>query len=229
MSRIIAFDVNETLLDLAALDPLFEDIFGAATVRREWFSQVLQSAMVTTIFGEYRDFGTIAGHALSQMAERHDVRLTQKNRDAVSSGLRSLPPHDDVKPALRRLADSGLRLIALTNSPPQVARAQLDNAELTDLFEDIFSVDAAQTLKPAPEVYNTAARSLLASAQDMRLVAAHGWDVAGAMNAGWHAAFVARPGQVLDPLFPAPDIVGRDLHDVAEQILATDVNAGEKP
>ncbi len=224
MTRIIAFDVNETLLDLASLDPLFEDIFGAAQVRREWFSQVLQSAMVTTIFGQYQDFATIAGHALTQVAERHGIRLTQKNRDAVSSGLRTLPPHDDVQPALRRLADSGLRLFALTNSPPQVAKAQLEHAGLTQLFEDVFSVDAAQTLKPAPEAYNTAARSVLASAQDMRLVAAHGWDVAGAMNAGWHAAFVARPGQVLDPLFPTPDIVGNDLHDVTEQILASDTN-----
>ena len=228
MSRIIAFDVNETLLDLAALDPLFEDIFGAASVRREWFSQVLQSAMVTTIFGQYQDFGTIAGHALSQMGERHGVRLTQKNRDAVSGGLRSLPPHSDVQPALRRLADSGMRLIALTNSPPQVARAQLENAELAGFFEDIFSVDAAQTLKPAPEVYNTAARSLLASAQEMRLVAAHAWDVAGAMNAGWHGAFVARPGQVLDPLFPAPDIVGSDLGEVADQILVKDTGGGDE-
>ena len=49
----------------------------------------------------------------------------------------------------------------------------------------------------------------------MRLVAAHAWDVSGALAAGCTAAFVARPGMVLSPLGPQPDIVGRDLGEVA--------------
>jgi hypothetical protein len=42
--RICVFDVNETLLDLTALDPPFEAAFGRSAVRREWFGQMLQSA-----------------------------------------------------------------------------------------------------------------------------------------------------------------------------------------
>ena len=45
---------------------------------------------------------------------------------------------------------------------------------------------------------------------------------AGALRAGWAAAFVARPGMVPDPLFGQPDIVGADLAVVAEGILAGD-------
>jgi 2-haloacid dehalogenase len=57
----------------------------------------------------------------------------------------------------------------------------------------------------------------------LRLVAAHAWDVAGALRAGAAAAFVARPGMVLDPLAPAPDVVGRDLVEVAERIIALEL------
>lgn len=228
MSRIIAFDVNETLLDLAGLDPHFERVFGTTAARREWFGQVLQTAMTTTILGHYRDFSTIAGCALTQVAERHEITLTQKDRDSIAGGMRSLPPHPDVAPALARLRDAGLRLVALTNSPPQVAQAQLGHAELNSFFEEILSVDMAQCLKPAPEVYNTAARSLLATAQDMRLVAAHAWDVAGAMNAGWAGAFVARTGQVLDPLFEPPDIIGKDMDEVATAIIDRDVTSAQE-
>jgi 2-haloacid dehalogenase len=42
----------------------------------------------------------------------------------------------------------------------------------------------------------------------LRLVAAHGWDVAGALAAGCRAAFVARPGRLPDPVAPAPDLTG---------------------
>ncbi|WP_262506332.1 hypothetical protein [Rufibacter tibetensis] len=35
--------------------------------------------------------------------------------------------------------------------------------------------------------------------EDIMLVAAHGWDVAGALRAGARAAFLSRPGQALYP------------------------------
>ena len=50
---------------------------------------------------------------------------------------------------------------------------------------------------------------------DVRLVAAHAWDVSGALAAGCTAAFVARPGMMLSPLGKQPDIVGRDLAEIA--------------
>jgi hypothetical protein len=42
------------------------------------------------------------------------------------------------------------------------------------------------------------------------------------MQAGWTAAFVSRPGKVLFPLTPEPDIIGSDLAGVAERIIDTD-------
>jgi 2-haloacid dehalogenase len=56
----------------------------------------------------------------------------------------------------------------------------------------------------------------------VRLIAAHAWDVAGARHAGCAAAFVARPGKSLDPLADAPDLVGADLAEVADKIIAAD-------
>ena len=57
MPRVCVFDVNETLLDLEALDPHFERVFGDAAVRGEWFGQMIQSALVSTVTGAYSDFG----------------------------------------------------------------------------------------------------------------------------------------------------------------------------
>jgi 2-haloacid dehalogenase len=54
---------------------------------------------------------------------------------------------------------------------------------------------------------------------DVRLVAAHGWDIAGALAAGCRAGFVARPGAVLYPHGPQPDISAPDLAGVAEALL----------
>ena len=219
MSRICVFAVNETLLDLRALDPQFARVFGDAGVRQAWFTQMLQSAFVTTIAGTYRDFGTIGAAALDMIAARRGAPMTQEEKTAILSEMRHLPPHPEVRDGLERLRQAGLRLATLTNSTEQVVQAQMSNAGLSEYFEQLFSVDAVQRLKPAPETYRMVAERLGVAINEIRLVAAHAWDIAGALRAGCAAAFVARPGMVLDPLFERPDVVGTDLREVAERIL----------
>ena len=219
MARICVFDVNETLLDLGALDPHFERAFGNASVRRAWFMQVLQSALVATVTGAYSDFGTIGGAALEMVAEREGVDLSGEEKQKILGGMRELPPHPEVAESLDRLREAGLRLATLTNSTKQVAEAQMENSGIGDYFEQILSADDVKRLKPAPEPYRMAAGSLGVGLEGIRLVAAHAWDVAGAMRAGCAAAFVARPGMVLDPLVERPDVIGVDLREVAESIL----------
>jgi len=219
MARICVFDVNETLLDLGALDPQFERVFGDAGVRRAWFLQLLQSALVATVTGAYSDFGRVGAAALEMTAQRQGVTLSDEDKSQILGGMRELPPHPEVTESLSLLRDAGLRLATLTNSTQQVAEAQMENSGLRDYFEQTLSADAVQRLKPAPEPYRVAAESLGVDVGGIRLVAAHAWDVAGALLAGCAAAFVARPGMVLDPLVERPDVVGADLREVAERIL----------
>jgi len=219
MARVCVFDVNETLLDLGALDLHFERIFGDAGVRRAWFGQLLQSALASTVTGAYSDFGKIGGASLEMTAERHGVTLSDEDKRQILGGMRELPPHPEVAESLSRLREAGLRLATLTNSTQQVAEAQMENSGLRGYFEQLLSADTVRRLKPAPEPYRMAAESLGVEVGEIRLVAAHAWDVAGALQAGCAAAFVARPGMVLDPLVQRPGVVGADLREVADRIL----------
>jgi 2-haloacid dehalogenase len=209
MARVLAFDVNETLLDMSALDPLFERAFGDAAVRGQWFSQMLQLAFVGGLTGRYVDFSTAQRAALAMLAERHGVEV---DAEEILAATRALPVHPEVPDALASLDGP---LAALTNSPLDVARDQLRNAGIDDRFDAILSGDQVRALKPRPEPYQLVASTFGVSIGDVRLVAAHAWDVAGALSAGAKAAFVARPGMVLSPLGPQPDVVGRDLTEVA--------------
>jgi len=222
VKRVCVFDVNETLLDLAALDPLFERAFGDASVRQLWFTQMLQSAFVSNITDAYVTFGEAAGAALTMTEERRGVEVSEDDRREILGGLRELPPHPEVPESLDRLRDAGFRLATLTNSTQEVAEAQIQNAGLEDRFEEILSADTAKRLKPAPAPYRMAARSLGVPDREVRLVAAHAWDVAGALRAGCAAAFVAR--QPFDPLVERPDVVGANLSEVADGIIAAEAN-----
>jgi 2-haloacid dehalogenase len=220
--EVILFDVNETLLDTRALNPYFERLFGSASVRERWFKELEGLWLVTIATGEYQDFTKLAEAALEMTADKDRVDLSAKDRAELLERMTTLPPYPDVAPALTRLKEAGLRLAALTNGTLNAARVQLNHAELADYFEEIFSADEVERFKPAAEPYHMAAKRLDVKPKELRLVAAHAWDIAGAHAAGLKTGFVQRPRKVLNPLGPEPDLQGDDLLALAEQIVRED-------
>ena len=222
MPRIIVCDVNETLLDVGALEPHFKEAFGDGRVLQEWFATVLLYSEVATLAGPYAEFASIGGAALDMTASARGVTLSAADQNRILQGMLTLPAHPDVRDGLQTMRDAGLRLVTLTNSAPAAVQQQLANAGLATFFERSFSVDAVRRFKPAAEAYRSVAESLGVPVDQLRLVAAHAWDVVGALRAGCAAAFVARPGKVLYPLGPKPDITGPDFRRVATLIVAAE-------
>ena len=184
---------------------------------------MLHTAFVSVITDHSADFGTIGRAALSMTAQARGIELSEQDRVQVMGGMLSLPPHPEVPAALGRLKDAGLHLAALTNSTKEAADAQLSYAGLYSSFERVLSVEYAGRLKPHPSVYQMAAEHLGVEPRGMRLVAAHNWDITGAMRVGCAGAFIARPGMILGPLDEHPDISGPDLRVVADRIIEVEL------
>ncbi|HZC51589.1 MAG TPA: haloacid dehalogenase type II, partial [Mycobacterium sp.] len=205
------------------LDPAFEELLGSATLRGQWFAQMLQLSFVGGLTGQYVDFSTAQNAALHILAERVGKQVTAAQAEDMVHRMDSLPAHAEVPDALRRLRDTPLKVVALVNSLKVVGEAQLTNAGIRDCFDAVISADSVGHLKPAPEPYHAVAKAFDVNPAEVRLVAAHSWDISGALAAGCRAAFVARPGMVLSPLGAQPDIVEDDIAGVVDRIVATDV------
>jgi 2-haloacid dehalogenase len=121
--------------------------------------------------------------------------------------------------ALARLREHGFTLVALTNSAQATVEAQLAQTGLDPYFAHILSVATARCYKPHPQAYALAANALGCTNAELRLIAAHDWDVTGAMRTGCAGAFVARHGETINALGETPDIIGSDLADVADQLI----------
>lgn len=221
VARVLVFDVNETLLDLAALREPFARAFGDADPMGEWFVRLLHGSLVATLTDTYEDFATIGQRALEAVADRRGRNLQVAERDAILGTMLELPAHPEVPDALSRLRSAGFPLATLTNSSPEMVRAQLEHSGILDLFDHVLSVEEVRRYKPAPEPYHLAAERLGASPSEVRMVAAHDWDVWGAMHAGCAAAYVART-DVSFEIGQPPDVVGADLSTVADEILDID-------
>jgi 2-haloacid dehalogenase len=221
VAKVLVFDVNETLLDLGALRDPFARAFGDPAPLGEWFARLLHGSLVATLTDSYEDFASIGRRSLDTLAVRRGRTLSDGDRDEILGAMLTLPAHPEVPDALTRLRSTGFPLATLTNSSPEMARVQLEHAGLSGLFDLMLSVEEVRRYKPAPEPYRMAAERLGVPPLEMRMVAAHDWDVWGAMRAGCAAAYVARSG-VPFALGRPPEVVGADLSAVADAILVVD-------
>jgi len=218
---IFVFDVNETLLDIEFMNPIFERVFGDPKVLREWFGQLILYSTAITLSGPYVPFFSLARGVLKMLAETHRVKVSPSDIDELRTRMLTMPAHPDAFVGLRQLREAGFRLASFTNSPPDPNANPLKHAGLADLFEHSFSVDRVRRFKPAPQGYHLVAEELGVAPSSLCMVAAHVWDTIGAQCVGYSAALVTRVGNA--PLFagalPQPQIVAPDLIGVATEAI----------
>ncbi|MEL0620591.1 haloacid dehalogenase type II [Psychrobacter proteolyticus] len=219
---IIVFDVNETLLDIDTLTPLFTRVFGKQRVLREWFAQLVLYSQTMTLSGLYTPFGELGVGALQMVANIRQVTLTDDDINEFKERMSALPAHPDAAPALTRLRDAGFRLVTLTNSASSVSPTPLEKAGLSQFFEQHFSIETVGKFKPAPDTYQLVADTLAVDTSDLCLVACHLWDTIGAQAAGCRGAFLTRPYNAMlnAPNVPVPDLTASDLSTLADQIIS---------
>jgi 2-haloacid dehalogenase len=218
---VLVFDVNETLIDIESIAPVFERIFGDPATMREWFNQLVLYSMTATLSGHYVDFFTLGQGILRMLATTRGGEIAEADVDALKHAMLTMPAHSDVEDGLKDLRDNGFRLVTLTNSPPNPdGPSPLEHAGLGHLFERQLSVESCRAFKPAPAVYLHACEQLAVSPADCMMVAAHVWDTIGAQSVGFGGALITRPGNAALPLpgLPQPTVVATDLRDLAAKL-----------
>jgi 2-haloacid dehalogenase len=220
---VLVFDVNETLIDFESMAPLFERIFGARAVLREWLGHLFMYSMTVTLSGLYKDFFSLGQGLLQMVGQIHGVSVKPSDVDELRTGMMTMPAHPDVAEGLRLLKEASFRMVPLTNSPPNPnGKSPLEHAGLADFFERQFSIENIRAYKPAQLAYHMVAQDLEVRPSSCCMVAAHVWDTIGAQSAGLSSALITRPGNAPLPVhgLPQPNFVARDLPDLAAKLNA---------
>jgi 2-haloacid dehalogenase len=111
-------------------------------------------------------------------------------------------------------------LYTLTSSAAPVIASQVKHAGIEQYFDGRLTTEGLNIYKPHPRTYHWAANEVGVPIGNCMILAAHGWDVAGATLAGMRAAFMQRPGKTLYPLGPDIEINAQDMAAVADQLVA---------
>jgi len=217
---LIVFDVNETLVDLRTMEPVFERVFGDKGAMRLWFANLVMYSLALSAAGSYVPFTDIGSAVMKMLADTQGVRIDDADKQELKEKFSTMPSYPEVPGALRKLRNAGFRLFTLTNNLVEVQTRQLAQAGIADLFERCFSVDSVKLYKPSRQTYAHVEKELGAHPSQLCLIACHTWDTLGAVAAGWEAALIKRIGNDVLGGGPQPQIVGDDLNDVADQLIA---------
>src|SRR4051794_10890591 len=213
--EVVAFDVNETLLDLAPVRAALVEAGEPETLLPTVFARTLLTGFAAAAVGSWCRFRDAFDAALAQASD-----LPADRRAGIADAFGELAPHPDVEPALRRLTQAGVRVVTLTHGSPGVAEAGLARGGITPLVEQTLSSEAIRAWKPSREVYLWAAGTCGVAPDRMALVAAHGWDVLGAQRAGLTGAWFPRGERTYPAVYEQPHVAAEDLSGAVDALLA---------
>lgn len=217
MPRVIVFDVNETLSDMAPMQQRFATAGAPAQLAATWFASVLRDGFALTAMGHNPRFAELAAEVLraSLTGLVGDVEGAAHH---IMAGFVDLPVHPDVVEGVRNLHGLGIRLVTLSNGSTAVAQGLFDRNDIVDCFERLISVEDAPLWKPARAAYSFGLEACGCEPSDAMLVAVHPWDIHGANQAGLATAWVNRTNARYPTHFSPADIEATSLVDLAAQL-----------
>lgn len=217
----VVFDLNGTVLDPAPISRALPDPFTDEATALDLLHETIFQSMADTLVGRYQPFTDYLAAVLAQrlmVAGQPEAEIYACVERAVTAAG-ELPAYPEAARAMAVLADAGLRIATITNSPTATAERALTAAGLRDRFTHVVGSDTCQAYKPAPAVYANGLARIGAEPERACMVAAHGWDLLGAGHAGMRTAWVGRGERFRIATLPTPDVSGDDLLDVAHRIV----------
>lgn len=211
--RAIAFDLF-TIFDPRTVDRRVAALLpgaDASAFATTWKSRLFEYSWLRAAGGRYLAFDRLALDALHFTERTYRVALTPQLRDELVAAFTTLDLWPDAVAVLHQLRARGLRLAPLANFAPAMISALLAHHELTGLFDDQISSDAARTYKPDPRAYELAERAFDLPRTQIAFAAFGSWDAAGGSWFGFPTFWVNRLGVTPDELDPVNVATGSDL------------------
>ena len=219
--QVIVFDVYETLLDISELGRRINLITDSKRGYTIWFELFMQYCFVNNSLDTFHNFISIAKATLQMTGYKLGRTISDAEANDILESLKHLPLHEEIQSCLSQLNDQGYTIIALTNAPEKIVCERMERTGLISYFENVLSAEMVKKYKPEKKVYEWAAQKLNVRIGEMLMVTAHGWDIAGAANAGMKTAFLKRDKELLYPLSLKPDSACRNLSELVAMLERT--------
>ncbi len=212
----VAFDVIGTLFSLDAPRRELAELGAPECTVDLWFAQSLRDYFSLSLSEHYVPMDKVLAAGLPRTLEMLGVEADEAAMQHAFDSLYRLQPTDGAAEACQIFIDNGWKVLALTNSSEHWTQTLLDQSGLGVNVHRVISCDDLGVSKPHKDVYAEAWEDAM---MPLWMVAAHGWDIAGAAHARLNTVWIDSPEQVYLECFPEPMLVADSLEQAARELV----------
>lgn len=206
------FDAYGTLFDVHAAVRKHAAKLGPDAQRLSslWREKQLEYSWVRALMGKYKDFWELTQEGLDTAFELVPSADKSLKQDLLNAYW-TLDCYPEVPQVLTDLKATGAKIAILSNGSPDMLEAAAKASGLTELFDEIFSVDELKTFKTNPQTYEMVTTSFRIYPEEVSFQSSNRWDVAGATAFGFRTVWMNRTGQPDEYKDLSPNAVLADL------------------
>ncbi|GFE63041.1 haloacid dehalogenase type II [Litoreibacter roseus] len=220
------FDAYGTLFDVtaaarqAATEPGRDALASCwQALATDWRLKQLQYTWLRAITGAHTDFWQVTQDGLDWAMESQGLSDTDL-RARLLQLYWELEAYPEVPVMLSALKTAGLSTAILSNGSPEMLDGAVKSAGLSDVLDDVLSVESVGIFKPDSSVYQLVLDRFKCSTENVLFVSSNGWDAASAAGFGFVTSWVNRasepvdrlpwtPAHILSDLTSIPNLAGR--------------------
>ncbi len=193
--KACVFDAYGTMFDVHS--PSAQAAGGldgkAGDVSKLWRQKQLEYTWLRSLMGAYVNFWQVTGDALEVALKAFDLYDDALHKELMDLYL-TLAAYPDVKPTLEILQANGLKTGILSNGSPDMLAAAVSSAGLSDVLDNVISVDQLGIYKPDQRVYQMVLDQMNVTADEVCFVSTNTWDGNAAAYFGFNVSWMNRFG-----------------------------------
>ncbi len=199
-TKSVVFDAYGTLFDVNSAAEKCKDKIGSKweAFANFWRTTQLEYTWLRSLMNRHKNFWAITEDSLDKSMRVFSINKNMKNE--LLNLYKILSPYPEVRGVLEDLKKKNFKLAILSNGTPALLDELVVSNKLSNLFDDLFSIEEVKVYKPDSRVYEIPIKKYNVKASEITFLSANTWDVSGGGNYGYNSIWVNRNNSVFDIL-----------------------------
>ena len=210
------FDAYGTLFDVNSAAEKCKDKIGSnwEAFANFWRTTQLEYTWLRSLMDRHKNFWDVTEDSLDKSMRVFNINKSMKNE--LLNLYRALSPFKEVPEVLKKLKEKNYKLGILSNGTPTLLNELLENNNLKNIFDDVFSIEKVRIYKPDSRVYDMPVKKYKIRKEEVTFLSANTWDVSGGGNYGYQSIWVNRNNNIFDNLDFKPKYQITDLNKLIQ-------------
>jgi 2-haloacid dehalogenase len=199
-AKAVVFDAYGTLFDVNSAAEKCKNQIGDKWegFANYWRTTQLEYTWLRSLMKRHKDFWKVTEDSLDKSMKVFNINPNMK--EELLSLYKKLSTFPEVNDALKQLKNKNLKLAILSNGSPDLLNELVNSNNLTEIFDDLFSIEEVKIYKPDNKVYEIPVNKYKIKPEEIFFLSSNTWDVSGGGNYGYQSIWVNRNNNIFDNL-----------------------------